>query len=307
MPWYESFDTVAAQRFPGLRVLREEPMARHTTFRVGGPARRMAFPAAPEELAALLALAAEEGWPWLAAGNGSNLLADDGGLDMLVIVTTAMDRLERTGERTLRAWAGGSLARLAVFAMEQGLAGLAFAHGIPGSLGGAVFMNAGAYGGEMRQVVSSVTAWLPGQGVTELRGEELAFGYRRSCFGGNGGVVLWADLELNTGDSAAIRAEMEELIRRRREKQPLEYPSAGSTFKRPEGHYAAALIDQCGLRGTAVGGAMVSPKHAGFIVNTGGATCADVLALMAQVRDTVCRETGVTLEPEVRILRRPEQ
>ena len=163
-------------------------------------------------------------------------------------------------------------------------------------------MNAGAYGGEMCQVVDAVTAWLPGRGVVELRGEELAFGYRRSCFGENGGVVLYADLALRPGDSQAIRGEMEELIRRRREKQPLEYPSAGSTFKRPEGYFAAALIEQCGLKGAAVGGAMVSPKHSGFIINTGGATCRDVLALIAKVQDTVKGETGVTLEPEVRIL-----
>ena len=305
MSWYKGFDTVIAQQFPHLRVLHDEPMSGHTTFRIGGPARRMAFPASPEELAALLNLATEEGWPWMVAGNGSDLLVDDAGLDLLVIVTTAMDQMERTGETTIRAWAGISLARLAVFAMEQGLAGLAFAHGIPGSLGGAVFMNAGAYGGEMCQVVDTVTAWLPGRGVVEMRGDELAFGYRRSCFGTNGGVVLYADMKLTPGDTGMIRREMEELIRRRREKQPLEYPSAGSTFKRPEGHYAAALIEQCGLKGVAVGGAMVSPKHAGFVINTGGATCADVLVLMDQVRETVYRETGVELEPEVRILRGP--
>ena len=158
MSWYKGFDTVIAQQLPHLRVLHDEPMSGHTTFRIGGPARRMAFPASPEELAALLNLATEEGWPWMVAGNGSDLLVDDAGLDLLVIVTTAMDQMERTGETTIRAWAGISLARLAVFAMEQGLAGLAFAHGIPGSLGGAVFMNAGAYGGEMCQVVDAVTA-----------------------------------------------------------------------------------------------------------------------------------------------------
>ena len=158
MSWYKGFDTVIAQQLPHLRVLHDEPMSGNTTFRIGGPARRMAFPASPEELAALLNLATEEGWPWMVAGNGSDLLVDDAGLDLLVIVTTAMDQMERTGETTIRAWAGISLARLAVFAMEQGLAGLAFAHGIPGSLGGAVFMNAGAYGGEMCQVVDAVTA-----------------------------------------------------------------------------------------------------------------------------------------------------
>lgn len=302
MPWYEDFDRLISQTLPGLSVSREEPMAAHTTFRIGGPARRMVFPSSPEELAALLALAEKEGWPWMPLGNGSNLLVRDEGLDLLVIATGKLEHMELMGDHRIRAWAGVSLARLAVFAMEHGLEGLAFAHGIPGSLGGAVFMNAGAYGGEMCQVVDAVTAWLPGRGVVELRGEELAFGYRRSCFGGNGGVVLYADLVLRPGDSQAIRGEMEELIRRRREKQPLEYPSAGSTFKRPEGYFAAALIEQCGLKGAAVGGAMVSPKHSGFIINTGGATCQDVLALIAKVQDTVKGETGVTLEPEVRIL-----
>ena len=305
MPWYERFDHVIARKLPGLSVLREEPMANHTTFRIGGPARRMAFPASPEEMTALLSLAREENWPWMAAGNGSDLLVADEGLDMLVIVTGRMDRIERTGEDTLRAWAGVSLARLAVFAMEQGLAGLAFAHGLPGSLGGAVFMNAGAYGGEMCQVVASVTAWLPGQGGVELKGDELDFGYRHSCFGRNGGVVLSADIRLKAGDSQSIRQEMEELIRRRREKQPLEYPSAGSTFKRPEGHYAAALIEQCGLKGAAAGGAVVSTKHSGFIINTGAATCGDVLALIRRVQSEVFRQTGVQLEPEVRILPEP--
>lgn len=302
MPWYEDFDHLIAQTLPDLSVAREEPMAGHTTFRIGGPARRMVFPASPEGLAALLTLAEKENWPWMIVGNGSNLLVRDEGLDMLVIATGRLEHMELAGDHGIRAWAGVSLAKLAVFAMEHGLEGLAFAHGIPGSLGGAVFMNAGAYGGEMCQVVNAVTAWLPGRGIVELRGEELAFGYRRSCFAQNGGVVLYADLALGPGDSQAIRREMEELIRRRREKQPLEYPSAGSTFKRPEGHFAAALIEQCGLNGTAVGGAMVSPKHAGFIINAGGATCQDVLALIGQVQDTVKRETGVTLEPEVRIL-----
>ncbi len=302
MPWYEDFDRLIFQTLPGLSVSREEPMASHTTFRIGGPARRMAFPSSPEELAALLALAEKEGWPWMTVGNGSDLLVRDEGLDLLVIATGKLEHMELMGDHRIRAWAGVSLARLAVFAMEHGLEGLAFAHGIPGSLGGAVFMNAGAYGGEMCQVVDAVTAWLPGKGVVELRGEELAFGYRRSCFGENGGVVLYADLTLRRGDSQTIRREMEELIRRRREKQPLEYPSAGSTFKRPEGYFAAALIEQCGLKGAAVGGAMVSPKHSGFIINTGGATCQDVLALIAKVQDTVKGETGVALEPEVRIL-----
>lgn len=303
MPWYESFDKEISARLPGLEVLRDEPMAEHTTFRVGGPARRLAQPASGEELAGLLDLAENRGWPWLVLGNGSNLLAADEGLDRLVIHTGKLDFLERTGERTIRAGAGVSLARLAVFAWKEALAGLSFAHGIPGSLGGAVCMNAGAYGGEMCQVVRSVNAWFPGKGVAPLTAEELDFSYRHSVFSNAPGVVLDAEFLLTSGDPAAIKAEMEELIRRRREKQPLEYPSAGSTFKRPAGHFAGGLIEQCGLKGVRVGGAQVSEKHAGFLINAGGATCADVLALIELVRDTVRERTGVELEPEVKIIR----
>ena len=195
-----------------------------------------------------------------------------------------------------------SLARLASFALECGLAGLEFAHGIPGSLGGGVRMNAGAYGGELCQVVAAVQAWLPGQGVRRLEAGELDFRYRHSVFMDNGGVVLSAWLALAPGDGAAIRERMEELGRRRREKQPLELPSGGSTFKRPAEGYAAALIEQCGLKGLSVGGAQVSAKHAGFVVNTGGATCADVRELVGLVQRRVLEETGVRLETEIEIV-----
>ena len=303
MPWYETFDTKQQRRLPALKVLREEPMARHTTFRIGGPARRLALPATAQELTGLLELAKD--LPHAVIGNGSNLLAADEGVDLLVISTAAMDAVEQVGETTLRALAGASLARIAVRARDFGLAGCAFAHGIPGTLGGAVVMNAGAYGGEMCQVVGRVGAWTPDRGVVELEAAELAFGYRRSVFSNwPEAVVLWAELALHPGDREAIRAEMEDLGQRRRSKQPLEYPSAGSTFKRPEGYFAGTLIDQCGLKGFSVGGAQVSEKHAGFVINTGGATCADVLALMDHVKKTVYEATGVTLEPEVRLLGR---
>lgn len=302
MPWFDSFDAAAAARFPRMELLREEPMSRHTTFRTGGPARRMARPSSREELEELLELAEQAGWPVLVIGNGSNLLAADGGIDRLVILTGGVDSVARTGERSILAGAGTSLARLASFAQREELAGLEFAHGIPGSLGGAVCMNAGAYGGEMRQVVSAVRAWFPGGGVRRLPADELDFGYRHSLFSGTRAVVLEAELLLEQGDGEAIRARMDGLSRRRREKQPLELPSAGSTFKRPEGHFAGTLIEQCGLKGLRVGGAQVSEKHAGFIVNTGGASCADVLALIEQVRRTVYERTGVTLEPEVKLV-----
>lgn len=277
-------------------------MDRHTTFRVGGPARRFVRPAGASQCGALLSLAEEEGWPFLVVGNGSNLLVSDDGLDALVIHTGCLDEVERTGERTIRAGAGLSLARLASFARREELGGLEFAYGIPGSLGGAVCMNAGAYGGEMKQVLSAVTAWFPGEGVRRLEARELDLGYRHSVFSEKRGVVLAAELLLEPRAVDRITSLMEELGRRRREKQPLEYPSAGSTFKRPEGHFAGALIEQCGLKGVRIGGAQVSEKHAGFVINAGGASCADVLALIVHIQDTVYRQTGVRLEPEVRIV-----
>ena len=302
MSWFETFDTVAAAALPGLKVLCQEPMAGHTTFKVGGPARRMAVPSSTEEMAVLLTLAEKEEWPLLLLGNGSNLLVSDEGVDALVIHTGGLDAMTLLEGGRIRAEAGLSLNKLAVFAQKNGLAGLEFAHGIPGSLGGGIRMNAGAYGGEMCQVVESVTAWIPGTGVVEIPMEEMSFSYRHSRFTGERGVVLAATFRL-TGDAPeAIRARMDDLIGRRKEKQPLEYPSAGSTFKRPTGHFAGALIEQCGLKGYTVGGAQVSEKHAGFVINIGGATASDILALMDHVRSTVLAQTGVELEPEVEIV-----
>lgn len=302
MPWFDRFDDLFARRFPDCPVLREEPMDRHTTFRIGGPARRFVRPAGVSQCGALLSLAEEEDWPFLVIGNGSNLLVSDNGLDALVIHTGCLDKAERTGERAIRAGAGSSLARLASFARREELGGLEFAHGIPGSLGGAVCMNAGAYGGEMKQVLSAVTAWFPGEGVRRLERPALDLGYRHSVFSEKRGVVLEAEMLLEPRDGGEIASLMEDLGRRRREKQPLEYPSAGSTFKRPAGHFAGALIEQCGLKGVRIGGAQVSEKHAGFIINAGGASCADVLSLIAHIQDTVYQQTGVRLEPEVRIV-----
>jgi len=302
MSWTQSFDTEIAHALPLLKVQHDEPMYAHTTFRVGGPARRAAWPSSVEELTALLTLAEEHGWPTLVVGNGSNLLAADEGLDRLVILTGGLTGLTLAEDTVIRAEAGLSLARLAVFALHNGLTGLEFAHGIPGSLGGAVCMNAGAYGGEMCRVVRSVTAWFPGEGVRTLTNAELDFSYRHSLFSLREGVVLGAELALTPGSESEIRALMEDLIRRRREKQPLEYPSAGSTFKRPTGHFAGALIEQCGLKGFRIGGACVSEKHAGFVINVGGATCADIKAVMDHVRGLVLERTGVELEPEVRLV-----
>lgn len=300
--WFERFDAQCSQLLPDLRVLREEPMRLHTTFRIGGAARRMAQVRTCEELSALLTLAHEQGYPYLLLGNGSNLLVSDDGVDAIVIHLGEMQTIECVDETTLYAQAGVSLAKLAVFAMKHSLTGLEFAHGIPGSLGGAVCMNAGAYGGEMSHVLHEVTAWLPGKGICRMTPDELALSYRHSYFTDHEGVVLGAALRLKHGSEAEIRAQMEELIGRRRDKQPLEFPSAGSVFKRPEGYFAGALIEQCGLKGASVGGAQVSEKHAGFIINIGNATCADVLALIAEIQRIVHDRTGVMLEPEVRMI-----
>lgn len=289
-----------ARTCPRLELRRDEPMSRHTSFRIGGPAALMALPESREQAAAAVRLAGRLGIEPFFLGNGSNLLVTDGPLDRFIVKTTLLRRSRFRGA-TLVADGGLTLARLAIRARESGLAGLEFAHGIPGTLGGAVTMNAGAYDGEMAQVVRSVTLLLS-DGSTE-RTDRFDFGYRRSAFSDGTRMILGAELALTPDDPARIAARMEELARRRREKQPLDRPSAGSVFKRPEGHFAAALIDQCGLKGTGVGGAQVSEKHAGFIVNQGGATCEDVLRLVDVVRDRVRRETGVELEMEIRLLR----
>lgn len=306
MLWYESLDEKIRDYLPDLKVVCDEPMSRHTSFRVGGPAKRMAFPSSGKQLVLLMSFAEECGARPLVIGNGTNLLAPDEGLDRLVIdVTEGMTRLEAGEEpNTILAECGVPLARLADFACRMGLEGLEFAHGIPGSLGGAVCMNAGAYGGEMKQVIKSATVLFPQEGVRTLRGDELDFSYRHSVLSDRPeGVVLHAVVQLPPGDPEAIREKMRELMGRRKASQPLEWPSAGSTFKRPEGYFAGPLIEGCGLKGYTVGGAQVSEKHAGFVINRGGATCADILAVIEHVQDTVERVHGVRLEPEVRILR----
>ena len=302
-------------RAPELELREYEPMERHTSFRVGGPVPMMALPKSEDEAQQVMQTAAQGfGIKAFFMGKGSNLLVSDQGADLLVVkACDGLNRLELLpegewpGHSTILAGSGVSLARLSNFALEHGLAGLEFAHGIPGSVGGGVYMNAGAYGGELGQVVSSVSsAAFPAE--EEMRmWIDSGFSYRHSRFQEQDEFILRACFSLKPGDPAGIKAKMDDLARRRREKQPLEYPSAGSTFKRPEpvnGQpvYAAALIDRCGLKGLTVGGAQVSEKHAGFIVNRGGACCDDIRKLMAQVRERVFRETGVTLEPEVRWL-----
>lgn len=303
MQWYERLDEKIRDYLPDMTVERDVPMSRHTSFRIGGPARRMAFPESREQLVILLGLAEECGIRPFLLGRGTNLLVSDRGLDTLVIKTAErMTSIRRLDDVTLEADVGVLLSRLAVYAQQAGLAGLEFAHGIPGSMGGAVCMNAGAYGGEMRQVVTEVTALYP-DGIRRFTGDQAEFAYRHSRFLEDGAVVLGAAVRLTPDDPAAIRQRMDDLMARRRASQPLEWPSAGSTFKRPVGAFAAALIDQCGLRGYRHGGAAVSEKHCGFVVNLGGATCADVLALCDEVRAIVKEKTGYDLEKEIRVVK----
>lgn len=305
MDWTTELDKWIADYLPDLRVARDEPMSRHTSFRVGGPAKRMAFPGSREQMVLLLSFARECGARPLIIGNGTNLLAPDEGLDRLVIDTSqGLDRVERGEEPdTVAAEAGVSLARLADFACRQGLTGLEFAHGIPGTVGGGICMNAGAYDGEMKQVVQSVSVLFPEEGIRTLANREMDFGYRHSLLSDHPeAVVLRAVFRLSPGEGPAIRQKMRDLMARRKRSQPLEWPSAGSTFKRPAGYFAGTLIDQCGLKGLTVGGAQVSEKHAGFVINRGGATCADVTALIAQVQERVFQQAGVRLEPEVKLI-----
>lgn len=289
-------------RLPELELREHEPMSRHTTFRIGGPARLMALPRDRKEAAAAVRAAAELGIRPFFLGNGSNLLVADGGYEGFIVKLTGLDQT-RVVNRRLRAESGISLARLAMAAWGRGLTGLEFAHGIPGTLGGGVAMNAGAYGGEMSQVLTAVTFLDEAGQVITLPAQECALTYRHSLFTDHPErLILEAEFELAQGVPTLIKIRMDELAQKRRAKQPLDQPSAGSTFKRPEGHFAAALIEQCGLKGLSVGGAQVSEKHAGFVVNRGGATAEDVLRLMEQVRERVLRDTGVELEPEVKLL-----
>ncbi len=288
---------------PGLELREDEPMSRHTTFRIGGPAALMALPrTVGEAKAAVKAARALEVEPFF-LGNGSNLLAADGGYPGFVVKLAGDFDQIREVNRGLEAGSAVLLSRLSNALLGRGLTGLEFAGGIPGSVGGAVTMNAGAYGGEVAQVLESATFLDESGEVRTLPAPECGFGYRKSVFSDRKCLILKARFHLEQGGPAAIKARMEELAAKRREKQPLEYPSAGSMFKRPPGHFAAALIDQCGLKGLAVGGAQVSEKHAGFVVNRGGATCADVLALVDQVKEEVLRQTGVELEMEVKVLK----
>ena len=285
------------------QILDREPMKLHTTFRVGGAADAILVPENEEEAGALLRLFSDCNEPFFVLGNGSNLLVGDSGYRGTVIwIDRNMSRIW-VKDDLITAQAGALLVRIASTAQEAALAGMEFASGIPGTLGGAVTMNAGAYGGEMKDIVQSVRLFDLKKGeIAECPAEEMHFSYRSSLVKEGGYVVFGATLRLHQGDPEQITARMEELKEKRMQKQPLEYPSAGSTFKRPEGHFAGKLIEDAGLKGFQIGGAMVSGKHAGFVINTGDATAEDIITLIREIRKRVHEHSGVWLEPEVCML-----
>lgn len=296
--FYDKLNNVIAKD----SILIDEPMSRHTTFRVGGPADFFVTPKAKEEVRDVIRICKEAGMPYYIIGNGSNLLVSDAGYrGVIVQIYKEMNEVKVEGD-LVKAQAGALLSGIAAKALGAELSGFEFASGIPGTIGGACVMNAGAYGGEMKDVLESVTV-LTGEGkIIELGRNELELGYRTSVIAKKGYVVLGAVLKLERGDGEKIKTYMDELKEKRVTKQPLEYPSAGSTFKRPEGYFAGKLIEDAGLRGFQVGGAQVSEKHCGFVINRDHATAADIMELMRQVQIRVKENSGVDLEPEVKRL-----
>lgn len=298
--------TILQQRIsaslPGLELRFEEPLAKHTSFRIGGPAEVMAFPKNSEELSLLLKESALLDCKPIILGAGTNVLAPDAGVRGLIIcLKDALEGMEQLDASTIRVMGGVTMTRAALFAANLGLSGLEFAHGIPGTVGGGVYMNAGAYGGEICKVCSQVAVMDITGEIRMLSNEEMEFSYRHSRLEETGDIVLYADFTLTPVEPTSIREKMQELMGKRKASQPLDLPSAGSAFKRPVGGYAAALIEQAGLKGFRVGGAAISTKHAGFAVNLGDATAEDVKNLLQQVSDRVFEASGIRLEPEVRI------
>lgn len=284
------------------QVLVDERMDRHTTFRIGGPADFFVIPETIEQLAQTVRICREQKVPFYILGNGSNLLVGDKGYRGVIIQVYKNLNAVHTDGQVISAQAGAMLSVIAKQALAHGLAGFEFASGIPGTLGGAVVMNAGAYGGEMKDIIRKVTVLTPEGKIQTIPGDQMEFGYRTSIVEKKSLIVLSAVIELENGNSEEIRSRMEELKRKRTSRQPLELPSAGSTFKRPQGYFAGKLIMDAGLQGFTVGGAQVSEKHCGFVVNRGGASAADVRELMRQVTEKVQERFGVTLEPEVKML-----
>ena len=287
-----------------IEYLENEPMSLHTTFKIGGEARLIVFPKSEEDVCALVKACNENGVRYIAVGNGSNLLVSDNGIDACIILLGKdFSDVYLIDETTIFAQAGAQLIKVCRLALENELTGLEFAYGIPGSCGGAAFMNAGAYGGEMKNVLFKCTHVDKNGEKGFLEGDELNFSYRYSDYYVNGCIITGLYLKLEKGNKDEIRAKMDDLLGKRKDKQPLEYPSAGSTFKRPDikDCYAGALIEGCGLKGASVGGAQVSEKHAGFVINKGGATCSDVIELCKKITDKVEKEKGIKLEMEIRV------
>ena len=302
MKEFTDFQEKLARNCPDIRILYNEPMAKHTSFRIGGAAEAMAFPKDTEELAQLLKVSRLLDHTPAILGAGTNVLAPDEGVGGLVIcLKDCLDGMERLDETHIRVMAGVTMTRAAMFAAKQGLSGLEFAHGIPGTVGGGVYMNAGAYGGDIGSVLTRAEVMDPEGNVITFSREDMGFSYRHSRLEDTPGIVIAAVFCLTPLDSGDIMDRMKELMAKRSASQPLDLPSAGSAFKRPVGGFAAALIDEAGLKGYQVGGAAISRKHAGFAVNLGGATARDVTELLRQVSDRVYEKSGIRLEPEVRI------
>lgn len=290
----------------GINILFNEPMSRHTTFRIGGNADVFINIQTEEELIFCITTAKQENIPYFVCGKGSDLLVSDGGIEGAVFCLLDMKGIEISGNMVF-VKAGQSMQTLCLELQKSGLSGLEFAYGIPGTLGGAVYMNAGAYGGEIADRIVSVRYLDKSGAVKEIKKEDMCLGYRSSIFQTNGGVILSAVFELENGDSAEILDRMNEYLKRRKEKQPLEFPSAGSVFKRPEGNFAGTLIEKSGLKGEKIGGAKVSEKHAGFIINIGNATSGDVRALIEKIQKKVFLDSKVMLQPEVIFVGRWEE
>lgn len=279
-----------------------EPMCKHTTFKIGGNASLVVYPESKEQISSIVKTAKAESIRLIAMGNGSNMLVNDNGIDACVMILDEhFGEIKLIDENTIYADAGALLIKVCRFAYENGLSGLEFAYGIPGSCGGGAFMNAGAYGGEMKDILYRCDHIDCDGNFSYLEGDALKLSYRHSAYYENDCIITGIYLKMKKGDKADIKAKMDDLISRRRAKQPLEYPSAGSTFKRPEGYFAGALIEECGLKGASIGGAQVSEKHAGFVINTGNATCDDILKLCEKCSSVVYDKKGVKLEMEIRV------
>ena len=295
---YSLFSGIAGEE----NVFINEPMKKHTTFKIGGNAKVVAYPSSEEQISQIVKFTKENEIRLLTVGNGSNLLVADEGIDACVmILDDHFAGIKLIDDETIFALSGTLLIKVCRFAYENGLSGLEFAYGIPGSCGGGAFMNAGAYGGEMKDVMFRCSHIDQNGDRGFLEGDDMRLGYRHSAYYDNGCIITGVYLKLKKADKAEIKSKMDDFMSRRREKQPLEYPSAGSTFKRPEGYFAGTLIEECNLKGKRVGGAEVSEKHAGFVINKGNATCKDVLDLCELVSDTIKKENGVSLEMEIRV------